>query len=235
MKTKVNDFVDLFPDFHDLEPTDQITRLIYFHTIEEQRETVSIDELTQHFHFADLPVPKNLPQKLGNMCSRANLLICREGQYSLQRSERLKILAQVLALRGQIAAPAVAVAAAFEFPDKQFQDAKIRKLLEEAGKCHSMGCWNACGILVRIIIERALDAIDPSVKAKQGLKAKINFASAASGLPLSASVQDGLKQLHNAKLVGDIVAHHTSTLLDEGDISTVLTNFRVLLKEVKNI
>jgi hypothetical protein len=235
MKARVNDFVDLYPDFHNLDPNEQILRLVYFHGIEEGRDSVNQEELARLFDFAELSAPKNLGQRLGYLCGRAKKLRCKDGEYSLERPIRLAIDEEVLKLRGDITVPAVPVDEKFEFPGKVFKDTKIQKLVEEAGRCYAMECWNACGILIRIAIERALDAIDPAVRAKSGLKDKINYASSTSGLPISKSMQEGLKHLHGAKLVGDIVAHHSSTTLDEGDITPVIPQFRMLLKEVKNI
>jgi hypothetical protein len=235
MKSKVDEFVQLFPHFHNLEPQEQILRLVYFHTIEERRETVSQAELSDLFNFAELSVPKRLGQILGYLCGKAKKLRCKDKEYSLERAIRLEIEAELDAIRGVVVPPKVVIDAIFEFPGKAFKDAKIVKLLEEAGKCHAMGCWNACGILIRIIVERTLDALDPAVKAKSGLKDKINCASSAPGLPISKSMQEGLKALHGAKLVGDVAAHHSSTLLEEGDINGVIPTFRMLIKEVKTI
>jgi hypothetical protein len=235
MMNKVSQFVDLFPDFHDLDPNEQIIRLIYFHTIEEKRETVSQDQLAIYFNFAEISTPKTLQQKLGYLCGRGKKLRCSKGEYSLERRVRMEVQEEVNRLRGIIEPPKLVLDAKFEFPGKVFKDIKIQRLLQELGKCFSVECWNACGILIRIIVERALDASAPEVKAKSGLKDKINFASSASGLPISKSTQDSLKVLHGAKLVGDIVAHHSSTLLDKGDIEGVLPHFRMLLKEIKTI
>jgi hypothetical protein len=235
MKARVNAFVELFPQFHKLDPKEQITRLVYFHTIEEKRETVSQEELESLFGFAELSVPKNLAQTLGYLCGKGKKLRCQSKEYSLERPERLAIQNEVNTLRGTIEPPTIEIDAKFEFPDKTFKDAKIQKLLVEVGKCYALECWNACGILIRIIVERALDALDPAVKAKSGLKDKINFASSAPGLPISKSVQEGLKALHGAKLVGDVAAHHSSTLIEEGDINGVIPHFRMLMKEVKTI
>jgi hypothetical protein len=235
MKSKVNAFVELFPQFHELDPKEQITRLVYFHTIEEQRETVSQDELAGLFSFAELSVPRTLAQTLGYLCGKGKKLRRQGKEYSLERPVRLAIQGEVNTLRGTVPPPKIEIDAMFKFPDKTFKDAKIQKLLVEVGKCYALECWNACGILIRIIVERALDALDPTVKAKSGLKDKINFASSAPGLPISKSMQDGLKALHGAKLVGDVAAHHSSTLIEEGDINGVVPHFRMLLKEVKTI
>lgn len=235
MKSKVSEFVDLFPNFHELDVNEQITRFIYFHTVEERRETISQNELATLFRFAELRVPRTLQQKLGYLCGKVQRLWCERGEYSLARPVRIAIQGEVNALRGVAAVPRVALDTKFVFPDRAFKDKKIEALLTEAGKCYALECWNACGILMRIVIERALDALDPSIKAKSGLKDKINYASSASGLPISRSMQDGLKTLHGAKLVGDIVAHHSSTLLDGGDIDGIIPHFRMLLKDVKTI
>jgi len=235
MKSKVNDFVELFQPFHKLDPKEQIARLVYFHTIEERRETVSLEELSGLFGFAEMSVPKNLGQTLGYMCGKAKTLRRQGKDYSLERPVRLAIQDELNTLRGTVAPLKLTIDAKFEFPGRVFTDAKIRVLLVDVGKCYATECWTACGILIRIIIERALDALDPAVKAKSGLKDKINCASSAPGLPISKSMQESLKALHGAKLVGDVAAHHSSTLLDQGDINSVIPHVRMLLKEVKTI
>src|ERR1700688_3364070 len=181
MMNKVSQFVDLFQDFHDLDPNDQIIRLVYFHTIEEKRETVSQDQLANYFNFAELSAPKTLQQKLGYLCGKGKRLRCSKGEYSLERPIRIEIQEEVNRLRGTVEPPKLALDAKFEFPGRVFKDLKIQRLLQELGKCFSVECWNACGILIRIIVERALDALAPEIKAKAGLKDKINFASSASG------------------------------------------------------
>jgi hypothetical protein len=188
MKSRVNDFLNLFPQFHELDPKEQITRLVFLHTVEEKRETVSQDEIESLFNFAELSVPKALPQTLGYLCGRGKILRRQGNEYSLERPVRLAIQEEVDHLRGIVVPPAIDIDAIFTFPSKTFKDAKVRKLLEEAGKCHALECWNACGILIRIITERALDALDPAVKAKSGLKDKINYATSAPGLPISKSM-----------------------------------------------
>ena len=75
MKQRVNEFVDLFPDFHSQEKTGQIVRLVYFHAVEEARESVSRDELERLFKLADLPVPENLMQLLLYLCRKGAKLI----------------------------------------------------------------------------------------------------------------------------------------------------------------
>jgi hypothetical protein len=235
MKSKVNTFVELYPSFHELDPKEQITRFIYFHTVVEKRETISQDELAALFSFAEMSSPQTLAQTLGYLCGKGKQLRRMGKEYSLERPVRLKIEKEVNDLRGLAPRPKIEIDAKFDFPSKGFRDAKIQQLLLESGKCYALECWNACGILMRIIVERALDAIDPAVKAKSGLKDKINYASSAAGLPISKSMQDGLKALHGAKLVGDIAAHHSSTLLDQGDINGVVPHFRMLLKEIKTI
>jgi hypothetical protein len=121
----------------------------------------------------------------------------------------------------------------FEFAGRAFSDAKIEALLQELRKCYPQECWNACGLLVRIIVERALDTVDNAVKAKNGLRDKIN---ACRGLAvLSKSVREALDGLHGAKIMGDIAAHHSKIVLDKPDVDLVLPAFRVLIKEVKTI
>jgi hypothetical protein len=234
MKVKVGDFVDSFPDFARLSLNEQILLLIYFHTVVEARESVSQFELGRLFGFAELTTPKNLGQRLGFLCGKARKLRNNEGEYSLQRPSRISIEKEIERLRGIEPAVEVTVDEKFNFPGKNFNDFKIQKLLEEAGKCYALQCWNACGIVVRIIIERALDTLSPAVKGKNGLKDKINYAIGDLGIPMSKSTREGFKTLHGAKLVGDIVAHHSEILLDQGDVDSVIPPFRILLKEVKS-
>ena len=88
-------------------------------------------------------------------------------------------------------------------------------------------------MLIRIIVERTLDTIDAAIKAKSGLRDKIN---ACRGLAaLSKSLREALDGLQSAKIFGDIAAHHSKILLDKPDVDLVLPAFRVLIKEAKTI
>lgn len=233
MKERVNEFVDLFPDFHALRPTAQIVRLAYFHTIEEARESVNRDELDRLFKLADVTVPKNLPQLLTYLCGKGEKLINAKGEFSLRREVRKEIEQEVRGLRGSAAPPKLDGGSPFEFADRTFTDAKIGALLDELKKCYPQGCWNASGLLIRIIVERTLDTIDAAIKAKSGLRDKIN---ACRGLAaLSKSLREALDGLQGAKIFGDIAAHHSKILLDKPDIDLVLPAFRVLIKEARTI
>jgi hypothetical protein len=233
MKERVNEFVDLFPGFHSLGATAQIVRLVYFHAVEEARESVNKDELTRLFKLADVPVPNNLPQLLTYLCGKGQKLINAEGEFSLRREVRKEIEDEVRGLRGSAAPPRLDGGSPFDFGNRVFSDVKINALLEELKKCYPQQCWNACGLLIRIIVERTLDAVDAAVRAKTGLRDKIN---ACRGLAqLSKSLREGLDGLQGAKIFGDIAAHHSKIVLDKPDVDLVLPAFRVLIKEVKTI
>jgi len=233
MKDKVNEFVDLFPNFHSLGPTAQIVRLAYFHAIEEARESVNKNELDRLFKLADVPVPKNLPQLLTYLCGKGQRLINANGEFSLRREVRKEIEQEVHGLRGSATPPRLDGGSPFDFAGRVFTDAKVGALLDELKKCYPQECWNACGLLIRIVVERTLDAVDAVIRAKSGLRDKIN---ACRGLgTLSKSLREALDGLQGAKIIGDIAAHHSKILLDKPDVDLVLPAFRVLIKEVKAI
>lgn len=95
----------------------------------------------------------------------------------------------------------------------------------------TQNCWNSCGILMRIILERALDRKDNDIKNKSGLKNKINFCLSSS--IFGKSVLEALKKLDNStKITGDIVAHDSNILLSKNDIELAIIPFRVLLVDV---
>lgn len=234
MKSKANDFLEQYPDFHLLSEADQITRLVYFHTIVEKRETISRQELEQLFRFVDLPVPQNLPQQLAYLCGKGVRLLNMSGEYALQRPVRQDIEKELEKLTGNSPPPKIGPVPAFEFAGKNFKDTKVETLLGEAKKCYANECWNACGILMRIVLERTLDSVDPRLKAASGLKDKLNVAVSTGGL-FSKTIVDTLKELRSAKLAGDIVAHHSSILLDKHDVDLVAPSLRMLIKEVSTI
>lgn len=92
-------------------------------------------------------------------------------------------------------------------------------------------CWNACGILMRIILERTLDKKDNNIKNKNGLKNKINFCLSSN--IFGKSVLESLKKLDNStKITGDIVAHDSNILLSKNDIELAIIPFRVLLADI---
>lgn len=232
MKSKVNDFLDLFGDLHAQHESAQVILLVYFHAVEEGRESVNSGELEHLFNLADLPIPRNLPQLLGYLCGPGAKLINNGGEYRLRREARKELDNQVRKLRGEVIPPKIEPVTTLEFPDRTFTDKKIATLLDELRKCYRLECWNAAGLLIRIIIERTLDSVNDDIKAKNGLKDKINKAREAK---ISKSLKDGLDHLMGAKLVGDIAAHHSKVLLDRGDIDVTLNPFRILLKEVTSV
>jgi hypothetical protein len=233
MKARVNEFVDLFPDFHTLDQTAQIIRLTYFHAIEEGRDSVSRDELEHLFQLADVPVPKNLPQLLAYLCDKGQKLINARGEFTLRREVRKEIQQELRDLRGLVVPPKLDGGSPFDFAGRVFADAKVNALLHELRNCYPQECWNACGLLIRIVVERTLDATDSAVKAKFGLKDKINVCRGLTSL--SKSLREALDGLLGAKIIGDIAAHHSKILLDKADVDLVLPAFRVLIKEVKTI
>lgn len=233
MKERINQFVDLFPDFHTLGPTAQIVHLVFFHSIEEARESVNKNDLEHLFKLADVPVPKNLSQLLTYLCGRGGKLINAYGEFSLRREVRKEIEQEVRDLRGSAAPPRIEGGSPFDFGGRVFSDVKINSLLEELKKCYPQQCWNACGLLIRITVERTLDAVDAAVKARIGLKDKINMCRGLA--QLSKSLREALDGLQGAKIIGDIAAHHSKIILDKPDVDLVLPAFRVLIKEVKTI
>ena len=231
MKSKANEWVDQFPNFHELSDTEQIVRLVYFHAIEGKRKTVSRQELEQLFAFVELPVPPNLAQMLGYLSGKGNRLINKSGEYSLRREIRQSIEKELEQITGSQPLPKIGPVPAFEFIGRVFKDKKVEILLAEAKKCYANGCWNACGILMRIVLERTLDAANPTVKATSGLKGKLNVGISTAGI-FSQTIVDTLKELKSAKLVGDIAAHHSSIVVDKSDVDMVASSLRMLIKEI---
>lgn len=230
MKKKVNEFVDLFSEFHSMRQTEQIVLLSYFHVVEEGREAVNASELEHLFSLANTPVPKNLKQLLAYLAGGGKKLFGSEGEFKIRREVIKEIEARVRKIKGISAPPQLEGGSPFDFGARIFNERKIEVLLTELKACYPATCWNACGLLVRIIVERALDAADPLVKTKTGLRDKIN---ACRGLAsLSKSLREALDGLHAAKIMGDIAAHHSKIILDKNDVDLVLPAFRLLLKEV---
>ncbi|MGA3316211.1 MAG: hypothetical protein ABSC64_07190 [Candidatus Korobacteraceae bacterium] len=89
MKTKINEFLDLFPSFHALPQTAQMVRIAFFHTVEEGRESINKEELERLFRLAELPSPANLPDQLRYLSGKGAKLINNRGEFSLRPWARL--------------------------------------------------------------------------------------------------------------------------------------------------
>ena len=234
MKQRISEFVDLFPAYHRLGAMDQILYMIYFHAVEEGRDSANQGEIESLFRLAGLKVPKNLGQSLGYLCGRGGkLLPPNKGEYELHREVKRKIDEAVRAARGKPAPIVVDNNGPFEFKGRLFTDKKIAALLDELRRCHATQSWNACGLLMRIVIERTVDTVDPAEKAKNGLRDKLNKCREITAL--GKSVRECIDHLHGAKIIGDIAAHDSSIVLDEPDIDLALPHFRVLLKSVATV
>lgn len=117
---------------------------------------------------------------------------------------------------------------------KKIKDRKIFVLGREANDNWDRGNWNSCGILMRVILERSLDIRHQDVKAKQGLKDKINFC--LNNSIFGKSVSEALRKLdHSTKITGDIVAHDSNILLDGDDIELAILPFRIVAKDIFNL
>src|ERR1017187_2569472 len=104
MKQRINEFVDVFPAFHRLDQMQQILYVIYFHAVEEGRESANQREIENLFRLAGVAMPKNLGQKLGYLCGRgAKLLPPKDGEYELRREVKRTIDEEVRSLRGELA------------------------------------------------------------------------------------------------------------------------------------
>jgi hypothetical protein len=113
-------------------------------------------------------------------------------------------------------------------------DKKIFVLGSEANCNWQARCWNACGILMRIILERTLDRKHPDIKAKDGLRDKINYS--LSGAIFGKSVKESIKKLDNTtKITGDIVAHDSNILLSKNDVELAIVPLNILIKDVFNL
>ena len=230
MKQKINDFVDLFPDFHSLGQTEQIVLLVYFHAVLEGRESVNSKELRHLFELADVPVPEHLARLLIYLSTKARKLIRNDGEFRLRREIRKEIEQALKVSKPAAASPQETVETGFDFGVVGFPEKKIAVLMSEVRTCYQHACWNATGLLTRIIIERTLDTVDQAVKNKTGLRDKINACRNVQ--TLSKSLREAMDGLQGAKIIGDIAAHHSSILLDKADVDLVLPAFRVLIKEI---
>jgi hypothetical protein len=231
MKEDVNSWVGRFyPSFHELEPVEQVVRLIYFHTVIAGQGCTRHKDVAALFDAIELGKPNNLPQLLFYASTRGKRLLKSDGGFRLRREIRQNIEEEQ---RQPSELPQVAAVPVppFEFPNQIIKDAKINVLLKEAKACYRSDCWNACGILVRIIIERSLDSVSPAIKSASGLKDKLNLCISNPGT-FSKSIVEALKELKGAKLIGDVVAHHSNIILDKHDIDVVVPAFRMLVKEI---
>lgn len=233
MKHRINEFIDVFRDFHVFDDGDQILYMIYFHAV-EGRESADQSEIENLFRLAGLTVPKNLGQKLGFLCGRGGkLLPPNKGEYELHREVRRTIGEEVRLARKVPSPIVIDDNGPFDFKGRAFTDKKVAVLVDELRKCYATQCWNACGLLMRIIIERTVDTVDPAVKAKSGLKDKLNKCREIT--TLGKSVRESIEHLHSAKIIGDIAAHDSKIVVDEPDISLALPHIRVLLKSVTTV
>ena len=111
------------------------------------------------------------------------------------------------------------------------KDKKIAVLGEEANVCRQNNAPNACGIILRIILERALDRKDQLVKSKKGLKRKIQFC--LKNNLFGKSVKGALKKLDSStKITGDIIAHDSKIIIDDPDIELGISSLNMLLKDI---
>lgn len=108
------------------------------------------------------------------------------------------------------------------------KDNKAEVLLEELRRCFEAECWSACGILMRILLERAIEAVEPACRAKKGLGAKLDFCI-GQRTKFGQSMTDVLRHLKAAKLTGDIIAHDSTLVVEQTDVDISAPYLRHLI------
>lgn len=225
----LSSFIDKIGDFESLSETDKILNLTYFYTQIDNAPSINIDELKSLFIDADLGVPRNLRQLVAYLVKKRKLFPVSPTNWRLNLKEKKRIKTSLFDInqRGRVPQPA----SFLKFNLKIINDKKIKVLLKELAIIYKDKCWNASGILIRIILERLLDRKEAKVKARKGLENKLDYCISNNNL-FGRSIRECLKQLRNAKIIGDIVAHDSSIILDQGDIDICLPALRILVKDI---
>ena len=114
-----------------------------------------------------------------------------------------------------------------------------RKVLEEANRCFSADCPNACAAMLRRLVESLIieafeaHAIEAKVKDTTGeyleLKALIGKAVAEQKLNLSRNTRTALPHL---KFVGDLSVHSRRNLIRNGDLKGIRNDARAAIEEL---
>lgn len=231
MSRNLSSFIDIIDNFESLSETDKILNLTYFYTQIDKAPSINIDELKSLFIDTDVGVPKNLRQLVAYLLRKHKLFPVSPTNWRLNLKEKKKIAASLVGIskKEKITQPA----SFLRFNLKVVNDKKIKVLLKELAITHEDKCWNASGILIRIILERLLDRKDAKVKVKKGLNNKLNYCISNNNL-FGRSIRESLEHLRNAKIIGDIVAHDSSIILDQGDVDICLPSLRILVKDIYN-
>jgi hypothetical protein len=119
------------------------------------------------------------------------------------------------------------------------QPGVYRKVLEEANRCYSGNCPNACAAMLRRLVEsliiEAYEAHKIEARIKDGtgeyleLKALIGKAVAEQDLKLSRNTKNALP---NLKFLGDLSVHSRRNLIRYGDLGNVQKDARVAIEEL---
>ncbi len=118
----------------------------------------------------------------------------------------------------------------------------LRKILAEVNTTFDVGCYNACAILIRRIIETLLiDAFEHSgivdeIKTPEGefqqLGVIVARATNNKALGLGRNARNAIPQL---KFFGDLGAHNRNALVRESDLQRLHNDTRIAIEELVHI
>ncbi len=113
------------------------------------------------------------------------------------------------------------------------QDARIREFMEELNTCWKVEAPNACMLLIRALMNNALDYYykDAEKKTGDGLKGKLNFF--IKNESLEKTVKEAMVHLlMNAKIFGDIAAHSKDTVITMPDVDHCRAALKIFLIKI---
>ena len=118
----------------------------------------------------------------------------------------------------------------------------IQRIVDQINGCHAGGCYDACAVMIRRLIEtliiEAFETRDIQSKIKEAdgnymyLKDLISRALAESAWSLGRNVRNVLNQL---KDVGDQSAHSRRFIADRDDIDRLIPGIRTVTQEFVEI
>ncbi len=230
----VNDFISNFPNFYELDSSEQTSLLAYF-VCEINKETVTAPKLKDLFHQIDLEPYSNINMLLLRKSKKPNqYYIKKKSGYSLQANKKAEIQKLLGVVKKPMPTNDMLTLSSFENTRNY-----LIKIAEEINICYDTGLYTACLVLLRRLLETLIIEAFESKKISgkiEDSKGQYLFFSdlidrynAETDFHASRNLKNSFAQI---KKIGDVCAHNRKFIAKKNHIDQIKTDIAVATEEI---
>ena len=233
----LEDYIDNFDSFEELNSTEKIKLLIYFYLLTEKKETFKTSEIISIFNKLHLKTPKNIPQIISNNCKGSKPLFIKKenGGYSFHRESKKRlddefsVQPKKINLKNDL------------FPIDLLKNTRgyIEKVGSQAIFCYDYGQFDASLVMIRKLLETLIielfekNKISNEIKDSEGnyfmLSQLIDKFLNNNNWTVGRTTKQFLPKI---KKMADTSAHNRRFIAQKTDIDKFKDELRIIIEDI---